>query len=72
MNTKTTYQLSFKNYVAMIEKEHVKSLTPNQKRFLIYPFITSIFWAKYHRHTIKKENITLFYNTIFKQLSINF
>lgn len=71
-NSKAVYQSSFVNYVLKVQNQHEKPLKPQQIRFLRYPFITSVFWAKKKRKPLKKANIDLYYNTIFKQLSINF
>jgi hypothetical protein len=66
------YQKTFVKYVSTIQNKHEKPLKPQQIRFLRYPFITSVFWAKSKKKTVTKQNLELYYNTIFKQLSINF
>ncbi len=69
---KSVYQNSFTSYVLKVQEAHKKTLKPQQIRFLRYPFITSVFWAKHQHKRIKKANIELYYNTIFKQLTFNF
>ena len=71
-NTTPVYQTSFVKYVLNIQNKHEKPLKPQQIRFLRYPFITSVFWAKMKKKNVTKENVFLYYNTIFKQLTINF
>lgn len=72
MQNSNVYQNSFVTYVLKVQNQHKKPLKPQQIRFLRYPFITSVFWAKKQHKKVKKANMELYYNTVFKQLSINF
>ncbi|MEO8760343.1 MAG: hypothetical protein ABI388_04315 [Bacteroidia bacterium] len=70
---KKVYEVDFKTYVqTVIDKNNIqeKKLKPNQLRFLAYPFITSIFWAKQKGKRITKKNVYMYYNTKHKQFTL--
>jgi len=72
--TKKVYEVNLQTYVDTVISKNTannKPLTPQQIRFLAYPFITSVFWAKRKGKRVTIKNTRLYYNTLFKQLSLN-
>lgn len=72
--SKKVYEVNLQTYVdTVIVKNNVnnKPLTPQQIRFLTYPFITSVFWAKRKGKRVTKRNIYLYYFTKQKQYTLN-
>jgi len=67
---KKVFEVNLQTYIqAVIDKNsiHQKTLTPQQIRFLIYPFITAVFWAKRKGKRVAKKNVYLYYQTKQKQ-----
>ncbi len=71
--SKKIYEVNFQTYVEEVIKRNslnYKHLKPQQIRFLTYPFITSVFWAKRKGKRVTKGNIYLYYNTKYKQFTL--
>ena len=71
---KKVFEVSFQAYVqAVIDRNriHKKKLKPQQLKFLAYPFITSVFWAKCKGKRITKQNVYLYYYTKQKQYALS-
>ena len=72
--SKKIYEVNLQTYIqAVIDKNnmHDKKLKPQQIRFLTYPFITAVFWAKRKGKRVNKRNIYLYYHTKQKQFTLN-
>jgi len=72
---KSVLEVNFETYKqSVIHKNKIqhKRLKPQQIRFLTYPFITSVFWAKQRGKKVAKKNVHLYYQTKHKQLALRF
>ena len=69
---KKVFEVTFNQYVSATAARKEKPLLPHQTRFLLYPFITSVYWAKRKQKSVRRQNVSLYYQTVFKQLSLNF
>jgi hypothetical protein len=72
---KRVFEVDFQTYVQfIIDKNHIqdKTLKPQQIKFLAYPFITSVFWAKRKGKRVAKKNMYLYYSIKQKQFTLNF
>ncbi|MHB8261593.1 MAG: hypothetical protein ACYDCN_11800 [Bacteroidia bacterium] len=70
---KKVFEVNLQTYIqAVIDKNniHDKKLKPQQIRFLAYPFITSIFWAKRKGKRVAKKNVYLYYSIKQKQYTL--
>jgi hypothetical protein len=71
---KKVFEVDFQIYVQfIIDKNHIqdKRLKPQQIKFLTYPFITSVFWAKRKGKRVAKKNVYLYYSIKHKQFVLN-
>jgi hypothetical protein len=68
---KNVFQVTFNQYKEATQARRETPLQPNQIRFLIYPFITSVYWAKRKHKAVRKQNAMLYYQTVFKQFKLN-
>jgi hypothetical protein len=72
---KKVFEVNLQTYVqAVIDKHRTqeKTLKPQQIRFLAYPFITSVFWARRKGKRVPKQNMHLYYTTKQKQYVLTF
>ena len=70
---KKVFEVNLQTYIqAVIDKNniHRKTLKPQQIRFLTYPFITSVFWAKRKGKRVTKKNVYLYYSIKQKQYTL--
>ena len=70
---KKVFEVNLQTYIqAVIDKNniHQKTLKPQQIRFLAYPFITSVFWAKRKGKRVAKKNVYLYYSIKQKQYTL--
>ena len=71
---KKVFEVDFQAYVQYtIAKNNIvdKTLKPQQLRFLAYPFITSVFWAKRKGKRVAKKNVYVYYSIKQKQFVLN-
>ena len=71
---KKVFEVNLETYIqTVIDKNSVcnKTLKPQQIRFLTYPFITSVFWAKRKGKRVAKQNVYLYYRIKQKQYTLN-
>ena len=70
---KKVFEVNLQTYVqAIIDKHRIqeRTLKPQQIRFLAYPFITSVFWAKRRGKRVTKTNVYLYYRIKQKQYAL--
>lgn len=70
---KKVFEVNLQTYIqAVIDKNSIyqKTLKPQQIRFLTYPFITSVFWAKRKGRRVAKKNVYLYYSIKQKQYTL--
>ena len=71
---KKVFEVDFQTYIQfIIDKNNIqdKTLKPQQIKFLTYPFITSVFWAKRKGKRVAKKNVYLYYSIKQKQFVLN-
>ena len=70
---KKVFEVNLETYIqAVIDKNSIcnKTLKPQQIRFLTYPFITAVFWAKRKGKRVSKTNVYLYYRIKQKQYAL--